>query len=118
MYHSTGNVSTSPLVAALDSSYHADSVTLHDAVPPNAQNGSVAASISGDTLTLDPAELGPYVPSPTLVLDNEVDALHYHSIFVMIPGYAPVTAIDLVTMEHTVHRTPYFFALTPRSGSR
>jgi hypothetical protein len=43
--------------------------------------------------------------------------LHYHSIFVMVPSYAPVTAIDLVTMDHTVHRAPYFFALTPRSGS-
>jgi hypothetical protein len=56
--------------------------------------------------TLNPADLCTDVAGATLMFDDEVDALHDDPIFVRVPGYLSVMAVDLVPSNHTMHCAP------------
>jgi subtilisin family serine protease len=54
LYHWGGSIAASTLVGSLDSNYYNDPSMLFGALPPDTSN--VSTSLSGTTLTIDPAE--------------------------------------------------------------
>jgi hypothetical protein len=68
------------------------------------------------SLTLDPANLRPYIACAPLVLDDEVNTLHHQPVLVMVPLLTHVMPIDPVSRDHAVDGPLEPLPFTPGSS--
>ncbi len=91
-FHSwTGSIASSPLIATFGSQYHADPTLLHDAIEPTATAGDVTLTLTGNNLTIDPADgFHDYFYVQVTATDGTDTAVQRFQVDI----YDPPTAVD------------------------